>query len=202
MKALVDASQLDVKALEKGQGLLAVVHAGGADAVVITGGDDALDTTWIHPESYPVAEKLLANGVMMAVAEINAAGGIKALGGAKMKLVVVDAGDKVETARNAAERMLSQNPNLSGATGAWLSSFTLAVTEVTERAQLPMLTLSFSGQITSRGFKYIFQCSPTGDEQAIKTLPVLLDLAQRNPIVDAKVLQPAKHAIIIAVGTH
>lgn len=25
----------------------------------ITGGDDPLDTTWIHPESYPVAEKLL-----------------------------------------------------------------------------------------------------------------------------------------------
>ena len=36
-------------------------------------------------------------GAKMAVEDINAAGGIKALGGAKMKLVVVDAGDKVET---------------------------------------------------------------------------------------------------------
>ena len=33
-------------------------------------------------------------------------------------------------------------PDLVGGTGSWLSSFTLAVTEVTERAQLPWLTLS------------------------------------------------------------
>jgi len=42
------------------------------------------------------------------------------------------------------------------ATGSYLSSFTLAVTEVTERAQLPMLTLSYSDLVTDRGFKYVF----------------------------------------------
>ena len=35
------------------------------------------------------------------------------------------------------------------ATGSYLSSFTLAVTEVTERAKLPMLTLSYSDLITA-----------------------------------------------------
>ena len=95
-----------------------------------------------------------------------------------MKLVVVDAGDKVETARNAAERMLSQNPNLTGATGSWLSSFTLAITEVTERAQLPMLTLSFSGQITRRGHKYIFQTSPTADAMSSGGAPALIELGR------------------------
>jgi len=64
-----------------------------------------------------------------------------------------------------------------GATGAWLSSFTLAVTEVTERAELPFLTLSYADQITARGFKYVFQTSPTGGAQAQGALPALLDLA-------------------------
>src|SRR5215472_14533675 len=110
-------------------------------------------------------------GADMAVEEINQKGGIKVLGGAKMILVVADAGDSTEKAKNAAQRVLSQNPELVGGTGAWLSSFTLAVTEVTERAQLPWLTLSYSDLITNRGFKYIFQTSPTAANQAAETLP-------------------------------
>ncbi|MFL5265092.1 MAG: ABC transporter substrate-binding protein, partial [Stellaceae bacterium] len=109
---------------------------------------------------------------------INQKGGIKALGGAKLALVVADAGDSTEKAKNAAQRLLAQDPDLVGGTGAWLSSFTLAVTEVTERAQLPMLTLSYSDLITGRGFKYVFQTSPTAGHQAAETLPTFLKLAE------------------------
>ena len=38
--------------------------------------------------------------------------------------------------------MLAQEPDVVGGFGCWLSTFTLAVTEVTERAQMPWLTLS------------------------------------------------------------
>ena len=100
-------------------------------------------------------------GAEMAIEDINAAGGIKALGGAKLELVVLDSGDTTEKAKNAAQRMVAQEPDLVAATGSYLSSFTLAVTEVTERAQLPMLTLSYSDLITERGFKYVFQTSAT-----------------------------------------
>jgi branched-chain amino acid transport system substrate-binding protein len=135
----------------------------------------------IAPLSGPWARQgqLMRMGADMAVNEINQKGGIKALGGAKMVLVVADAGDTTEKAKNAAQRVLSQNPELVGGTGAWLSSFTLAVTEVTERAQLPWLTLSYSDLITNRGFKYIFQTSPTADRQAAETVPAVLDLAER-----------------------
>jgi branched-chain amino acid transport system substrate-binding protein len=113
----------------------------------------------------------------MAIEDINTAGGIQSLGGAHVTLVTLDAGDSAEKAKNAAQRMVSQDPDLIGATGAWLSSFTLAVTEVTERAELPFLTLSYADQITARGFKYVFQTSPTGGVQAQSALPALLDLA-------------------------
>jgi branched-chain amino acid transport system substrate-binding protein len=134
----------------------------------------------IAPMSGPWARQgdLMVKGANLAIENINKAGGIKALGGAKLKLIVFDAGDSVEKAKNAAQRMIAQEPDLIGATGAWLSSFTLGVTEVTERAELPLLTLSYSDQITARGFKYVFQTSPTGGAQASSALPALVKLAE------------------------
>ena len=90
-----------------------------------------------------------------------------------MKLVVVDTGDSTEKAKNAAQRLVSQEPDVVGGTGAFVSSFTLAVTEVTERAELPWLTLSYSEVITGRGYKYVFQTSMTAGAQAENALPVL-----------------------------
>ena len=113
----------------------------------------------------------------MSVEHVNRDGGIKSLGGAPLELVVFDTGDSVERAKNAAQRMVAEQPDLVGATGAYLSSFTLAVSEVTERAELPLITLSYSDLITSRGFKYIFQSSAHGVRQAEESLPILLDLA-------------------------
>jgi branched-chain amino acid transport system substrate-binding protein len=58
----------------------------------------------------------------------------------------------------------------------------LAATEVTERAKLPMLTLSYSDLITSRGFKYVFQTSATAAAQAEMALPVVMKLAESSGV--------------------
>ncbi|MGE0726014.1 MAG: ABC transporter substrate-binding protein [Alphaproteobacteria bacterium] len=118
-------------------------------------------------------------GAEMAIEHINAKGGIKALGGAKLKMVLLDSGDTTEKAKNAAQRMVAQETDLVAATGSYLSSFTLAVTEVTERAQLPVLTLSYSDLITERGFKYVFQTSATAGSQAEQCLPEVMKVAER-----------------------
>lgn len=135
---------------------------------------------------------LARKGAEMAIDDINKAGGVKALGGAKLKLVIGDAGDTPEKAKNAAQRLLSQEPDLVGGTGAEISSFTLAVTEVTERAGLPWLTLAYSDLLTGRGFKHVFQTSPTADEQAASAMPTMLQVAQA-----ATGTKPSKMAIIM-----
>uniref|UniRef100_A0A9E8CJ54 ABC transporter substrate-binding protein n=1 Tax=Bosea sp. NBC_00436 TaxID=2969620 RepID=A0A9E8CJ54_9HYPH len=122
--------------------------------------------------------RVMLMGAEMGIDHVNKAGGIKALGGAKLKLVVIDCGDTTEKAKNAAQRMVAQEPDLVGATGSYLSSFTLAVTEVTERAQLPVLTLSYSDLLTQRGFKYIFQTAATASAQSEMGLPQLMKLAE------------------------
>lgn len=119
-------------------------------------------------------------GAELGIEDVNAAGGISCLGNAPLQLTVVDSGDSVEKATNAAQRMVAEYPGLVGATGAYLSSFTLAVSEVTERANLPLLTLSYSDLITGRGFKNIFQTSATSGAQAEIALPIIMDLAEKQ----------------------
>ncbi len=145
------------------------------------------------PLSGPWAEQgiLERAGALMAIDDVNKAGGIRSLGGAKLKLLIIDTGATAETAKDAAQRMLSEHPNLVGGMGCWLSTFTLAVTEVTERAKLPWLTLSYSDAITDRGFHYIFQTSPTANAQADQIVPILMKLAQ-----DTTGKRPTKVAIV------
>ena len=144
----------------------------------------------VVPLSGPWARngELHLKGAQLAVDQINAAGGIKALGGAKMKLVIGDAGDSTEKAKNAMQRIVSQNDDLTGGTGAFVSSFTLAVTEISERAELPWLTLSYSDQITNRGYKYVFQTSPTAGKQSADALPVLLEVAKHGNAATPKTI--------------
>src|SRR4051812_31181899 len=130
-------------------------------------------------------------GAEMAIDDINSAGGIKALGGARLKLMQFDAGDSPDKAKDAAQRMIAQNPDLIGGFGCWGSSLTLAATEVTERAALPWLTLSYSDLITGRGFSHVFQTSPTANFQAQRLVPTIVDIATR-----ATGKKPTKMAMI------
>jgi len=96
------------------------------------------------------------NGIELVADEINAAGGIKSLGGARINLVVADSTSTPTTAANVAQRLLTQN-DVVAILGAFASSLTIAISEVTERRGVPLLTMSFSDQITGRGFENIFQ---------------------------------------------
>jgi branched-chain amino acid transport system substrate-binding protein len=99
------------------------------------------------------------NGIELVADEINAAGGIKALGGAKINLIVADATSTPTTAGTVAQRLITQN-DVTAILGAFASSLTLAISEVTERRDIPLLTMSFADQITGRGYKNIFQLVP------------------------------------------
>src|SRR3954453_8563231 len=96
------------------------------------------------------------NGIELVADQINKAGGIKALGGVKIELVIADATSTPTTAATVAQRLLTQN-RVTAILGAFVSSLTIAISEVTERRDVPLLTMSFADQITGRGFNYIFQ---------------------------------------------
>ncbi len=119
------------------------------------------------------------NGIELVANEINENGGIEALGGARINLVVADATSNPTQAATVAQRMLSQD-EVVAVLGAFASSLTLAISEVTERRQVPLLTMSFSDQITDRGFEWVYQIVPVGSELGRATFDYAVALAEAN----------------------
>jgi branched-chain amino acid transport system substrate-binding protein len=134
----------------------------------------------LTPLSGPYARsgELERAGAVLAVEDVNKAGGIKALGGAQLDLIIADAGSSVDQVAAAAQRLVADNELVAGM-GAWASSYTLAATEVSERAKLPWLTISWADSITGRGFHYLIATSPPSSQMLPSSLRTLMALATK-----------------------
>jgi len=143
----------------------AVVGAGaGLTALPILGRAGAVKEVNVgvfYPTSGSQARfgQMCVNAIKMAVDDINGAGGIKSLGGAKMNPIYADIQSETSVTRNQAERLMATG-NLAAATGCYVSTFTLVATEVSERYKIPFVTGSVADKLTDRGFKFTFQVSP------------------------------------------
>jgi len=112
----------------------------------------------IYPYSGPLSTvaKFMDIGTMLAVEEINAKGGIKSLGGAKLTIVSGDSQAKPEVGMAEAERLIEAGCVVL--TGCFQSSVTLAATEVAERLKTPFVcTIAIADEITRRGYKNVFR---------------------------------------------
>ncbi|MEN8808390.1 MAG: ABC transporter substrate-binding protein [Desulfobacterales bacterium] len=97
------------------------------------------------------------NAREMAVEEINAAGGIKSLGGAKLEMFYADSESKPEKGVSEAERMINTE-KVHLLTGCWNSAVTYPTTAVAERYGIPFVVpVSVADKITEQGFKTVFR---------------------------------------------
>ena len=117
-------------------------------------------------------------GAQLATDEINAAGGIKSLGGAKLELVVRDAGTSVSDSVSAMQSLLASNQLVAGI-GTGLSSNTLAIVPIAEQNRIPWLDVSFEDKITESGYKFIFASSPKQSTLSDTEFPGLVDIAKQ-----------------------
>ena len=102
----------------------------------------------------------LKRGIEFAVEQINAQGGIKSLGGAKIALVYGDSAGKPETGAAEAERLITEE-KVVAIIGAYQSAVSKTVSEVCERYKVPMLNPdSTSPTLTARGYKWFFRTTP------------------------------------------
>jgi len=90
----------------------------------------------------------------LAVDMVNAGGGIKSLGGAKLNLVLSDVQSDTTVTRTETERLISGN-KLSAIHGCYASALTLIASEVCERAKVPIITGSSSDQL-NKGRRFTF----------------------------------------------
>lgn len=105
-------------------------------------------------------------GAQLAVQDINNSGGIKALGGAKLKMIVTDVTTTYSRGPSITARVLSTN-KVAGAVGYLYSGMTLACLPVIEKFKVPLITTSISDKITSQGYKYVFEICPHGSQFGI-----------------------------------
>ncbi len=98
----------------------------------------------------------------IAFDQINAKGGIKSLGGAKLRMVVADTtSENPAQAASVTRRMIDQDKAVVIA-GATASAMTLATQIECEKAQVPLVTNSYADPIVLRGMKYTFKYMPQG----------------------------------------
>src|SRR6516165_875278 len=119
------------------------------------------------------------DGIELVADEINATGGIRALGGAKINLVVSDATSNPTSAATVVQRMIAQN-DLTAILGAFVSSLTLAISEATARADIPFLTQSYADEITGRGLESVFKVTATATVLGRAQVNYSLGIAQAS----------------------
>src|SRR5438093_4207842 len=127
----------------------------------------------VHPITGPLAEpgQACRLGAQMAADAINAAGGIKALGGMKLELVLGDTQTKPEVGRSEAERVVNQGAQML--MGSFDSGSTNAMVPVAQQRRVPFLVdIAAADPITANVAKavkegqqkvqYVYRNFPTG----------------------------------------
>ena len=90
--------------------------------------------------------------------------GLPGLGGAKVRVVVVDHQGKPDIGQGEAERLITQE-KVHALFGAYYSSVTQVTSQVAERYQIPHVNgESASPKLTERGFKWFFRTGPHDGE--------------------------------------
>ena len=133
----------------------------------------------IHPLSGALGfdGQELKKGMMLAVKEINDAGGIKSMGGAKLKLLDADSEGKPELAVSAVERF--KREGVVAVMGAYQSAVTLVATQQAEKLEVPfVVTVAVADEVTSRGFKYTFRVQPSAEQMASQTVKYVSEIAK------------------------
>lgn len=101
------------------------------------------------------------NGAELAVKNINEAGGIKALGGRKLELVICDTMSDTSQTKAVCERAMADESIVAGV-GSGGSAYTIAMMPVFEKKQKPFVQIGVSDTITTQGYTYTFRPVPSG----------------------------------------
>jgi branched-chain amino acid transport system substrate-binding protein len=98
-------------------------------------------------------------GAQMAVEAVNAAGGIKALGGAKLEPIYADAQSKPDIGAAEVEKL--NEAGVAAILGAFASAVTLATTQAAARHGIPhVVDVAVADQVVQRGLTNVFRFGP------------------------------------------
>src|SRR5262245_43359895 len=103
-------------------------------------------------------------GLLIAVDQINREGGIKSLGGARVKPIVADTTTENPTQGASVTRRVIDQDHAVILCGATTSAITLAAQVEAEKSQIPIITSSYADPLVLRGMKYTFKLTGPGSQ--------------------------------------
>jgi branched-chain amino acid transport system substrate-binding protein len=112
----------------------------------------------IQPVTGPIADIGIGQqrGNKLAVDEINAKGGIKSMGGAKLKLLMGDCEAKEEVGRIVAERQIKEGASVL--VGPFMSGVAMTIATLAEQRNIPfVIDVAALDAITAKGYKNVFR---------------------------------------------
>jgi len=160
-------------------GALAAVGSIGFPNVLRGASPPAIPLGHIHPLSGFLGfdGQELKRGLMLAVKEINEAGGIKSLDGAKLKVLDADSEGKPNLAISAVERL--HRAGAVAIMGCYQSSVTLVASQIAEKLRVPfVVTVGVADKITARGFKYTFRVQPSAEQMGAQSVAYIKEIAK------------------------
>jgi len=135
---------------------------------------------------------LIMRGWNIAVDEINSAGGIKSLGGAKLRTILADTEGSPRVGMTQMEK-IAQDKSIPVVAGCWASGVTYPVTQVSEQYGLPMIIeIASQYDIMQRGFKYLFRYCLSAPGTSVNTFDFIQYQANKAGV-------PANRIAIITV---
>jgi branched-chain amino acid transport system substrate-binding protein len=153
----------------------------------------------IHPVTGPLAEpgQACRLGAQMAADAINAGGGIKALGGAKLELILGDTQTKPDVGRTEAERAINQGAQLL--MGSFDSGSTAAMVPVAQQRRVPFLVdIAAADPITANVAKavkegqqkvqYVYRNFPTGSSFGRKAVQYFSEIFKEAGVSPKRVV--------------
>ena len=124
--------------------------------------------------------KLSKNGIELAINTINANGGIKSLGGAKLVPIYADSAGKPETGVTEIERLIVKD-KVNALLGPYNSNVAAPTAEVAEKYSMPyMLTNAVADDILKKGYKYVWRANQSSSGNAIDLIGFLSDLGKKT----------------------
>jgi branched-chain amino acid transport system substrate-binding protein len=156
---------------------------GGGDSGDGGGGGETVKIGTLYPITGDLAKlgQECVDGVKLAVEEINAAGGIKSMGGAKIEIVEADSQGKPDVGIAEVER-LAQQDNVSAIIGTYQSSVAIPATQAAQRLQVPIvISMAVADEITDKGYDNVFRICPKAEWYAKSQLDFCQAMPELNP---------------------
>ncbi len=148
----------------------------------------------VSPLTGPTAKfgQAQKNAMTMAAEDVNGAGGIKSLRGAKIKLFFGDTRGEADTGVTETERLITRD-KVHALVGAFQSGVGFPSSAMAEKHQVPWITFGTFDRITERGFKYVFRAHANDTIKARTLIEGLVALGKKHG--------PVKSAVIMSENT-